>query len=92
MEICRIGHYTVHTDCHIAEEAVLPVSSYCRSDVFTRYVDSLSHRESAESYQEIIIVILHTAHGDATDVTSLWSSTVVYIGIDHTLYLCVADS
>ena len=52
-----IGH-----DLHIGKEAMLPEAfDRCR-DLVTRYRDFVTYRQTGESYQHKIIIILHTRH------------------------------
>ena len=75
IQVYLVTHNTIGRYAYIREKSMFPISLGCRSNLVTRDLHRLSYRKAGKSYQNIVLVILHTAHTDASNFVTTWRRT-----------------
>ena len=86
VEVGRVSHEAVHADGHVAEESVAPIAFDGFGYFFAWDLYLLSLAQSAQPYQQVVVVVAHTVDGNISDVVLAWCSAVVDFGCYFTLH------
>jgi limonene-1,2-epoxide hydrolase len=71
MQVDFIPHNTIRLYAHIGEELVLPVPFDGTRNFVARYTYKLSHRQTGDADEYVVVVGISSIDGDAPDVAFL---------------------
>ena len=76
-------HQRVGSDGSLGEKAMLPVALDSLGDFGTRHADVLSHGETGEADEHIVLVALDTLDGDATNLALARRTGIGDVRVDN---------
>jgi hypothetical protein len=79
-----LGPYQrVGSDGCLGEESVLPIALDSFGDLSTWHADTLSHRETGESDEHIVLIALDTLDGNTANLALARCAGIGDVGVDY---------